>query len=272
MSRLTLTLRAPLTERLDMARLTAALSGARSAYDLEQLALTDGRNRVCLGDAFTVSGTAGSGETVIAGGSDRLDGIGAGLTAGAIRVDGDVGAGVGRDMRGGGRIDIHGSAGGQLASGMKGGLIHVTGSAGDGTGGIAPGRRFGMTGGTVVIDGNAGARTGDRMRRGLILVRGRTGSATGSRMCGGTIIAEGGLGAGPGPLMRRGTLIGPKTDGLLATFADCGNHDLVILKVMARAWMRELGALAPKPIPASVRRFAGDLAALGTGEVLLTAA
>jgi formylmethanofuran dehydrogenase subunit C len=44
----------------------------------------------------------------------------------------------------------------------------------------------------------------------------------------------------------------------------------VILKVMARGWAKELGALAPRAIPATVRRFAGDLATIGKGELLLT--
>ena len=70
--------------------------------------------------------------------------------------------------------------------------------------------------------------------------------------------------------MRRGTLIAPNVEQMLATFGDCGAHDLVILKVMSRGWVRELGALAPHALPASVRRFAGDLATIGKGELLLT--
>jgi formylmethanofuran dehydrogenase subunit C len=91
-------------------------------------------------------------------------------------------------------------------------------------------------------------------------------------MVGGTIVAEGGFGAHAGQLMRRGTLIGPNATPMLATFGDCGLHELVILKVMERAWARELGELAPHPLPAVVRRFAGDLASIGKGELLLTAA
>jgi formylmethanofuran dehydrogenase subunit C len=129
-----------------------------------------------------------------------------------------------------------------------------------------------MTGGNVIVDGNIGARAGDKMRRGLILVRGTTGEAAGSRMIGGTIVAEGGLGPHAGQLMRRGTLIAPRVDRLMATFGDCGVHDLVILRLMSRGWLAELGPLAPKPFPPAVRRFAGDLAAIGKGEILLTAA
>ncbi len=270
MSHLFLKVRSGMTDRIDVSALTAALVVAHTADDLARAALTTGPHALAVGDVFDVSGTRGDG-TVIETGSARLDGLGEGLAVGILMIEGNVGIRAGRGMRGG-RLEIKGAVGDHLATGMKGGVIHVTGSAGDGVGALSAGFRFGMTGGTVVIDGDVGARAGDRMRRGLILVRGKTGPAAGSRMVGGTVIAEGELGADPGPLMRRGTLIAPHAESLLATFSDCGVHDLVILKVMWRAWAQSLGPLAPKPIPALVRRFAGDLATIGKGEVLLTAA
>ncbi len=128
-----------------------------------------------------------------------------------------------------------------------------------------------MAGGTVVVDGNAGERAGDRMRRGTIIVRGRCGEAAGSRMSGGTIWALGGFGSGPGPLMRRGTLIGPAVERLLPTFVDCGPHDLLVLRILGRYLADTLGPLAPRPITGAVRRFAGDMASIGKGEILFTA-
>jgi formylmethanofuran dehydrogenase subunit C len=269
MSHLFLKARSGFKDRLDASALTAALATATTAADVAQAPLTSGAHAIKVGDVFDVSGTCGGG-IVIETGAARLDGIATGLTSSIIIVEGDVGARAGRNMRGG-RLEIKGDAGDHLATGMKGGVVHVTGSAADGVGALSPGLRFGMTGGTVVIDGNVGTRAGDRMRRGLILVRGMTGAAAGSRMVGGTIVAEGGLGADPGQLMRRGTLIAPHAERLTDTFSDCGSHDLVILKLMWRAWAVQLGHLAPKPIPALVRRFAGDLATIGKGEVLLTA-
>ncbi len=266
MSQLTLKLKAAPSGRIDLSGLAPALAAGATASAISQLPVAHG---VRLSDIFTVSGTTG-GTVTISGGSERLDGVGAGLTGGTLVVAGDVGANAGVGMKGG-KLEIRGSAGPYLASGMKGGIIHVTGNAGDHIGGVAAGHRFGMTGGNVIIDGNIGARAGDKMRRGLILVRGKTGDAAGSRMIGGTIVAESGFGTNAGQLMRRGTLIGPKVERMSSTFADCGVHELVILSVMSRAWTRELGTLAPKPIPRTVRRFAGDLAAIGKGEVLITA-
>jgi formylmethanofuran dehydrogenase subunit C len=90
-------------------------------------------------------------------------------------------------------------------------------------------------------------------------------------MIGGTIWAEQGFGAAAGLLLRRGTLIGPTVDGMLPTFADAGKHELVILRVLSRYLAATLGALAPRPLPASVRKFSGDLATIGKGEILITA-
>ncbi|MEQ1697747.1 MAG: formylmethanofuran dehydrogenase subunit C [Hyphomicrobiaceae bacterium] len=266
MSQLTLKLKAAPSGRIDLSGLAPAVAVGASAAAIAQLPVGNG---VRLGDVFTVSGTTGGAVTLV-GSSDRIDGIGAGLASGTLVVDGDAGANAGAGMRGG-MLEIHGSTGPYLATGMKAGIVHVTGNAGDYIGGVAAGHRFGITGGSVIIDGSIGARAGDKMRRGLILVRGTTGDACGSRMIGGTIVAEGGFGPNAGQLMRRGTLIGPKAERLPSTFADCGLHELVILSVMSRAWTRELGALAPKPLPGTVRRFAGDLATIGKGEVLITA-
>ena len=170
-----------------------------------------------------------------------------------------------------GRLDIRGNAGSWLASGMSGGVVTVSGSAGDYTGAMSPGEKFGMSGGTVCIEGDCGARAGDRMRRGTIIVKGRTGPAAGSRMAGGTIWTETGFGEAPGPLMRRGTLIGPKAGRMLPTFSDCGRHDLVAMRLISRYVSETLGDLAPKSLPPFVRRYAGDLATIGKGEILLTA-
>ena len=72
-------------------------------------------------------------------------------------------------------------------------------------------------------------------------------------------------------MMRRGTLIGSKVERLLPTFADCGKHDLVIVRILNRHLKVMLGDLAPKPMPLFVQRIAGDMATIGKGEILLPA-
>jgi formylmethanofuran dehydrogenase subunit C len=274
MSGFTFRLKAPATERLDLSGITPAKLAKLSSHDIASLKVGMNRNALTLGDAFDISGSAGDTITFegpIDGHGAGLDYVGAGLDGGTLRIIGNVGPYAGRKMTGG-RIEIRGNAGNSLASGMTGGMIHVSGNAGDNLGGILSGDRFGMSGGTVVVEGNIGARAGDKMRRGTIIVRGKTAEGTGTRMMGGTIWAEGGFGPAPGLMMRRGTLIGSSVERLLPTFADCGRHDLVIVRVLNKHLKTTLGDLAPKPMPLFVQRIAGDMATIGKGEILLPAA
>lgn len=268
MSGLTLRLRAPLESRIDLTGIAPRAAAAQDADALRRTVVATGARPLTIGDVYFVSGSPG--DRIEIESSARVDGLGAGMSGGTMIVEGDAGADTARGMRNG-RLDIRGSAGTHLASGMTGGLVVVAGDAGDLVGAARPGERFGMSGGTVVVEGSSGARTGDRMRRGTIVIRGMAGAAAGSRMMGGTIWTVGGFGAGPGPLLRRGTLIGPSVAHLLPTFADCGWHDMVVLRLLDRHMSDTLGPLAPPPLPAKVRRIAGDLATIGKGEILLIA-
>ena len=268
MSGLTLRLRAPLGERINLTGLAPLAAAAQDADAVRRMIVVAGARTATIGDIYFVSGTPG--ELMEIESSARVDGVGAGMNGGTMRIEGDVGADAARGMRNG-RLDIRGCAGTHLASGMTGGLVVVTGDAGAHVGAARPGERFGMAGGMVVVGGDTGERSGDRMRRGTIVIRGMAGPAAGSRMMGGTIWTERGFHAGPGPLLRRGTLIGPSIDHVLPTFADCGWHDMVVLRLLNRHIADTLGSLAPTPLPAKVRRLAGDLATIGKGEILLTA-
>lgn len=270
MSGLTLRLKAPATERLTLAGIIPSKLSALSSHEIAGLNVGIEKGGVSLGDAFEISGTVGDTLT-IEGATPELDFIGTGLDSGTIRVIGNVGMYAARKMSGG-KLEIRGNAGDFLASGSTGGLIHVAGNAGNNLGGFMPGDRFGMLGGTAVVEGNVGARAGEKMRRGTLIVRGKTGHGTGTRMIGGTIWAEGGIGPEPGLMMRRGTLIGPSVESLLPTFVDCGKHDLVIIRVIARYLKSLLGDLAPKPMPLFVQKIGGDTATIGRGEILLPAA
>ncbi len=268
MSALTLKLKAAPDQRLDLSAISPARLAAMSQAEIENLAIGTARRPVKLGDLFAISGTPGD-TLVIEGATPRLDGIGTDLDHGTLIVEGDVGAYAGRRMKGG-RLDIRGATGPYLASGLRGGLV-LARSAGDLLGAPRVGERFGMMGGIVVIAGDVGERAGDRMRRGTVIAKGRFGPSAGSRMMGGTLWTETGFGDGPGPLMRRGTLIGPSVERILPTFGDAGWHDLNVLRLISRYFAKELGDLAPKALPAKVRRISGDLATIGKGEILLTA-
>lgn len=270
MSGLTLRFKAPATERITLDGITPSKLAALSSHDIARLNVGIEKGGVALGDAFEISGSAGDTLT-IEGATPEIDFVGSGLDSGTIRVVGNIGSFAARQMTGG-KLEVRGNVGDYLASGSTGGTILVSGNAGDNLGGVVTGDRFGLLGSTVVIEGNIGARAGDKMRRGIVVVKGKTGPGTGTRMIGGTIWAEGGFGAEPGLMMRRGTLIGPSVESLLPTFVDCGKHDLVILRVIARYLKDTLGNLAPKPMPLFVQKIGGDTATIGRGEILLPAA
>jgi len=269
MSGLTFKLRDGLAGRFDLSGLVPHKLAGLDARDIAQIVVGKTRDHVNAGDLFEITGEAGDTITFI-GTTAACDGLGSDLASGTIIVEGNAGAYAGRSMKSG-RLDIRGSAGDFLAAGLTGGLVTVKGSAGDFVGAVLTGAKNGMAGGTVVVEGNIGERAGDRMRRGTIITRGKTGASAGSRMLGGTIWAEGGLGAAPGPLLRRGTLIAPSVERMTDTFADCGLHDLGIAAIMSNYFTETLGPLAPKPLPKLVRRYAGDLATAGKGEILIIA-
>jgi formylmethanofuran dehydrogenase subunit C len=271
MSLLSFKLRNATPGRLDLSGLTPGKLAGKSDYDIAQLVIGKDRDQAKVGDLFDVSGTldGSTGLIVLSGTTGLMEGVGDSLDGGTIIVDGDVGAHAGRAMTKG-RLEIRGSAGAYLGAGMKGGLITVAKNAGDFVGGALTGEKNGMAGGTIVVDGDVGERAGDRMRRGSVIARGSFGAQAGSRMLGGTLWSEKSFGASPGSLLRRGTLIAPKFDAIPATFADCGRHDLTILRIMSKSMIELLGPLAPKPLPPMVRRYAGDLSTAGKGEIWVT--
>lgn len=269
MSTLSFTLRAAPVHAVDLSGLIPSKLASLSVREIEALPLAEGPRAPRVGDVFAVTGAPGE-AVAISGGSSFFDYVGAGLDGGSVVIEGAAGNHAGRGMTGG-RLDIGGDAGAYLASNAKGGIIHVKGSAGDFLGGARPGDKFGMLGGTVLVDGSVGERAGERMRRGVVVAKGKFGRAAGSRMVGGTLWTEAGFGPQPGPLLRRGTLIGPSVDELLPTFLDCGRVDPVILRILSRYIADVLGPLAPKALPTSVRKLAGDQATIGKGEILLTA-
>ena len=263
MTPLVLTLHQRPAQRLDLSPLVPHLLAGKSAMAIAQIELQTTRMRVTVGDAFRLR--MGDAQHIrIEGACDRLDRVGAGLSAGAIEVAGDVGIQAGRQMTGG-RLVIRGSAGHWTASGMKGGEIEITGSAGDFIGGPLAGEVVGMRGGLVIVRGNVGAQAADRLRRGMIIVEGDAGEYAGSRMIAGTLIIRRKAGALPGYLMKRGTIV--LGEGALSpTFADCGVHRLVAMRLVAgylKPYSKPVSALLRGPL----RRFAGDMAVLGNGEI-----
>ncbi len=268
MSPMVVTLRDPPARRIDLSPLSPQRLQHLRREAIGRIPLQCGNRRYLLRDLFTLEGDD-PGTLVIRNTGAILDGIGAFMRAGRIRVEGDAGDYVGLGMAGG-SIDVHGDCGHWLGSAMTAGRIRVDGDCGDFAGGARPGERRGMAGGTLVIRGRAGDRLGERMRRGQILVTGSVGDYCGARMLAGTIAVMGQVGVAPGYGMHRGTLLLRQPATLTATFADCGVHELDYLRLLFAAW-RELGHGGSAFADAGVRarRYVGDLATGGQGELLV---
>lgn len=265
MSALVLTLKEPPPQRCDLSALTPDRLANETA--IERIDIRTNRTPLYVGDVFSVT-PGDPTDIVFEGGSERFDGLGAGMSRGSIRVNGDLGQRAGRGMKGG-AIYVTGGVGRLAGSGMSGGRLDVTGDAGDLVGAPLPGEASGVTGGVIRIKGRAGIRAGDRMRRGLIVIEGDAGDHAASRMFGGTIVCFGAAGALPGYLMTRGTLmLGKGATALSPTFIDTGVHELVVLRLVAR-WLIEEGIEGGALAAARRRRLVGDTAALGKGEIFV---
>ena len=269
MTALTLTLREKLRHRIDMAAVWPKLSSVSGPEDVAGLKLAHGNRRVTLGELFDVTGQD-PGDLIIRNSCSLLDAVGVGMEAGKLSIYGDTGDYLGRDMHGG-SIDVYGDSGHWTASGLRSGLIRVNGSCGDFAGAALPGDHQGMRGGTLLVTGNAGDRSGDRMRGGRILIEGDTGDYCGARMVAGTIAVLGKVGIAPGYAMRRGTLLFEQHPASIpATLNDCGEHTLGFLRLLLDSFAElnsRFSQLDPKRL--RVRRYAGDLACDGKGELLL---
>ena len=238
-----------------------------SPAEIERLPLVVGRRRELVGDWFRVE-AGDPAQLQIEGNCRRLDRIGAGMSTGSIAVTGDAGAYLGIGMSGG-ALSVAGAAGFGTATELRGGIVRIGGDTGDALGGSLPGAASGMRGGTVIVAGNAGAEAGRRLRRGLLVIGGNAGVACGAEMIAGTVVLGGSVGIHPGAAMRRGSIIALGGAARIGpTFGDCGLHDLLILKLLARHLAGlGLGALAARLGP--LRRWMGDTAVAGKGELLL---
>jgi formylmethanofuran dehydrogenase subunit C len=265
---LVLTLKVTPPQRLDLSVLLPHLLADKSNKDIAAIDLATTREKITVGDLFRIR--AGSAEEIrFEGGSERFDGVGQGLQQGRIFVAGDVGINAGRKMTGG-ELVISGNVGPYAGSAMTGGRLEILGNAGDFLGAPREGELHGMSGGLLVLRGAAGPRAGDRLRRGTILIEGDAGDWLGSRLIAGTLIVLGRVGVSPGYLMRRGTIVLAKPPALASTFVDCGQFASSFPAVFGRFLLPESRAAA-RLFHAPLRRFAGDMAVLGKGEIFVPA-
>jgi Formylmethanofuran dehydrogenase subunit C len=246
---LTLTLRAPLRHRVDVSSVAwSALPDLDAAGIGAQEVWVEDEGRAALGDLFEVRGAPGP-RIRLSGDLALMDGIGAGLTAGELVVDGDAGWYLGRRM--------------------TGGVIEVRGSAGPVAGGADPGAKRGMSGGEIIIHGSAGALAGAGLRRGLIVVLNDAGENAGRGMIAGSVLVFGTLGANPGLFSKRGSIVafGAHTPPGSYRYA-CTYRPPHLRVTLEYLRSRRRVPVTPGQLTGRYRRYSGDLAELGAGEIL----
>jgi formylmethanofuran dehydrogenase subunit C len=269
MRNLTFTLNSAPKQRIDCSPLTPDNLAGKSLAEIAEIELVVGKSTARVDVLFSI--TEGDSHSITFANSDqKLDFIGCNMTQGRILIEGDVGAYLGIFLEGG-EITVEGNTDIYTACEMAGGQIKVNGNAGDFVGGARPGRRNGMTGGNVIVTGNTGDRTGDHMRRGMILIEGDAGDYCASRMISGTIAILGDCGAHLGYGMKRGTVLltHMPSRGITANFNDCGSHTLAFLPLMFASFKKLETAFANVESFSRVQRYAGDLAGIGMGEILV---
>lgn len=268
MSALTFTLKHRPDQRVDLSPLVCGQLQSLELSEIGAIELQSGKAKLRVDSLFTVSGSDAQ-NIVIKNSFGKLDFIGKDLENGSIRVEGDAGAYLGLGMKSG-SIRVTGNAGLYAGCEMKKGTIEIDGDTGDFLGGALPGNKMGMKGGLILVKGNVGERAGDHMRRGTILVEGNAGDYCGSRMTAGTIAVMGQTGRYLGYAMRRGTLLLWNPPQLPASFNDCGAHTLGFLPMLFASY-KGLNSLFGDAASAfnRVQRYAGDMAEMGRGEVLV---
>lgn len=245
----TLALRAPLRHRVDASTVAwSTLRGLDAAGIGSQEVWIEDEGRATLGDLFAISGSPAP-RIRLAGDLALMDGIGAGLSAGELIVDGNAGWYLGRRM--------------------SGGIIEVRGNTGPLAGAADPGAKRGMSGGEIIVRGSAGPMTGAGLRRGLIVVQSDAGEDAGRAMIAGSILVFGSLGVNPGLFSRRGSLVafGAHTPPAPYRYA-CTYRPPHMRVTLGYLRSRHGVPVTSGHLAGAYRRYSGDLAELGAGEIL----
>jgi formylmethanofuran dehydrogenase subunit C len=242
-------LRAPLGGDADFSEVLAGSWTALEAHALARRRVyLGGSGPAVLGDLFDVTGSAG-GRIRFTGDLSSANRLGAGLAEGEVVVDGDVGSNVGL--------------------GMSGGVIEVHGDAGAGAGGAAPEARRGMTGGELLVRGSVGPEAGARMRRGLLTVGRNAGTHAGAGMIAGTLVVFGDTGPSAGLWSKRGSIVALGAIAIPSTYTYACTYRPTHLRLLLGRLKRRYGlAVQDRHLAGAYRRFSGDLADLGKGEIL----
>jgi formylmethanofuran dehydrogenase subunit C len=242
-------LKASLQQRADFSEVLAGPWTTLSARELAQRPIYLERDgRVPLGDLFEVRGEP-NGRVHFAGDLERVDRLGAGLSQGDVIVEGSVGS--------------------EAGVGMAGGSLDIDGDAGSRAGAAPLGFKRGMTGGELIVRGSTGAEAGAAMRRGLLVIQRSAGSRTGLGMIAGNVIVLGAAGPETGLWSKRGSVVALGRIIPPATYSYACTYQPIHLRLMlTRLRVRYGLPIHRRHLTGLYRRYSGDLAELGKGEIL----
>lgn len=249
MSGLIARLRAPLLQRCDFSEVLATPWSTISAEEMAARPLfliRDGQ--IPLGDLFELKGQP-AGRIRFIGDLAYADRLGAGLSEGLVTVEGTVGQ--------------------EAGMGMTGGALDILGDAGARVGAAPLGYKKGMAGGELIVRGSAGAEAGSGMRRGLLAIAGAAGTQTGVGMIAGTVVVFGSAGVDTGLWSKRGTVVALGAITPPATYAYACTCQPVYLRLLLTRLRDDYGLpVRRRHLTGAYRRYSGDMAELGKGEIL----
>lgn len=236
--------------------------------ELADIEIRAGRKIYKIEDFFEIKGKPA--ETIeIKGDLSNFKYLGAEMSSGTIRVDGDVGMHTGSEMSGG-KIEINGDASDWLGAEMTGGIISVSGNVGNYVGAAFRGDKLGMNRGLIYIGGNAGNFVANKMRRGEIVIKGDCGDLLGAEMIAGSIYVFGKCGKRAGAAMKRGTIVAFNQLELLPTFSYNISYTPNFLNIAFKHLQDYYGLEIPnKVFDSEYKRYTGDNTELGKGEILI---
>lgn len=243
-------LKSELRQRVDLSEVLAgSWTNLPSGELVRRPVYLERDGRVLFGDIFTLRGEP-SGHIRFTGDLGLADRLAAGMSEGEVIVEGDVGSGAG------------------LA--LAGGSLEIEGDAGPHAGAAPLGFKRGMTGGELIVRGSAGPGAGTGMRRGLIVIGKRAGDQTGSSMIAGNVVVFGPAGADVGIWSKRGTVVALGGITVPPTYSYACTYQPVHLRLLFTSLRTRYGL----PVRAGhlngyYRRYSGDMAELGKGEILV---
>ena len=264
----TLTLRAPLDRRLEVDGVTADRVARLTEREIATLPAWFGGRETQLGEFFDVRGGTLP-RLRIEGALGHVSGLGAGMCAGELVIDGDAGDRVAARLTGG-TVTVSGRVGDDAGMAMAGGTLHVHGGAGDRLASPEPGASRGMTGGEIVIGGSAGQDAAARVRRGLVVVAGDVLSGAARAMIAGTLVVLGEAGADTGRGSRRGSVVAARMTEVPATYRYACTYAPGYIRLLMSYLRRRYGLRFDDALrDGRYERYCGDIGHPGKGEILI---